>query len=182
LAFVLGVPVGLLLDWLNGGAGDKCLSQLNATTRQLALMGVGVLRSNYVLLSQYQSIWKDDVIDVFVGSYHLNPFQPAQRKALHECLHNKRHEMTKMYAGPSKFLNTDLEKILEVRGVKTVIAAGTAAHGAVLHTGDEAVFRGFSEVVRLTPCLPRTPLLSNTCLRLHRRALHSAASTSCVSA
>jgi nicotinamidase-related amidase len=50
-------------------------------------------------------------------------------------------------AGPDKFLNTDLEKILKDRGIKTVIVTGTAAHGAVLHTGDEAVFRGFSVVV-----------------------------------
>jgi nicotinamidase-related amidase len=50
-------------------------------------------------------------------------------------------------AGPNKFLNTDLEKILKDNGIKTVIVAGTAAHGAVLHTGSEAVFRGFNAVV-----------------------------------
>jgi nicotinamidase-related amidase len=50
-------------------------------------------------------------------------------------------------AGPDKFLNTDLEKILKDHGIKTVIVTGTAAHGAVLHTADEAVFRGFKVVV-----------------------------------
>jgi nicotinamidase-related amidase len=50
-------------------------------------------------------------------------------------------------AGPDKFLNSDLEKILKDRGVKTVIVTGTAAHGVVLHTGDEAVFRGFKVIV-----------------------------------
>jgi len=50
-------------------------------------------------------------------------------------------------AGPDKFLNTDLEKILRDHGIKTVIVTGTAAHGAVIHTADEAVFRGFHVVV-----------------------------------
>jgi nicotinamidase-related amidase len=50
-------------------------------------------------------------------------------------------------AGPDKFLNTDLEKILKDKGIKTVIVSGTAAHGAVIHTGAEAAFRGFSVIV-----------------------------------
>jgi nicotinamidase-related amidase len=50
-------------------------------------------------------------------------------------------------AGPNKFLNTDLDKILKDHGIKTVIVTGTAAHGAVLHTADEAVFRGYKVVV-----------------------------------
>lgn len=50
-------------------------------------------------------------------------------------------------SGPDKFLNTDLEKILKDHGIKTVIVTGTAAHGAVLHTGDEAAMRGFNVIV-----------------------------------
>src|ERR1700682_127009 len=50
-------------------------------------------------------------------------------------------------AGPDKFLNTELEKILKDNGIKTVIVAGTAANGAVLHTASEAVLRGFKAVV-----------------------------------
>jgi nicotinamidase-related amidase len=50
-------------------------------------------------------------------------------------------------SGPDKFLNTDLEKILKDRGISTVIVAGTAANGAVLHTASEAVLRGFKAVV-----------------------------------
>ena len=46
-------------------------------------------------------------------------------------------------AGPDKFLGTDLEALLRGRGIKTVIVAGTAAHGAVLSTGSEAAMRGF---------------------------------------
>ena len=50
-------------------------------------------------------------------------------------------------AGPDKFLNTDLEKILKDHGIKTVIVTGTDSAGAVLHTADAAVFRGFNVVV-----------------------------------
>jgi nicotinamidase-related amidase len=50
-------------------------------------------------------------------------------------------------AGPDKFLNTDLEKILRNKGVQTVITVGTAAHGAVLYTASAAVLRGFKVIV-----------------------------------
>lgn len=40
-----------------------------------------------------------------------------------------------------------MEKILQDKGIKTVIIAGTAAHGAVLYTGSEAAFRGFKVIV-----------------------------------
>jgi nicotinamidase-related amidase len=46
-------------------------------------------------------------------------------------------------AGPDKFLGTDLEAMLRSRGIKAVIASGTAAHGAVLSTSSEAAMRGF---------------------------------------
>jgi len=46
-----------------------------------------------------------------------------------------------------KFFNTDLEKILRDRGIKTVIAIGTAAHGAVMYTASEAAIRGFGVIV-----------------------------------
>ena len=50
-------------------------------------------------------------------------------------------------SGPDKFVNTDLEKMLKDRGIRTVIVAGTAANGSVLHTASEAVLRGFKAVV-----------------------------------
>lgn len=50
-------------------------------------------------------------------------------------------------AGVDKFLNTDLEKILKDKGIQAVIAIGTAAHGAVLHTGGAAAMRGLKVVV-----------------------------------
>ncbi len=52
-------------------------------------------------------------------------------------------------SGPDKFLGTDLEKILAEMGIKTVIATGTAAHGAVLYTASGAALRGFQVIVPL---------------------------------
>ena len=48
---------------------------------------------------------------------------------------------------PTSFSTPRLEKILKDRGIRTVIVAGTAANGAVLHTASEAVLRGFKAVV-----------------------------------
>lgn len=50
-------------------------------------------------------------------------------------------------AGPDKFLNTDLEKILKDKGIQTVIAVGTASNGAVLFTGADAAMRGLKVIV-----------------------------------
>lgn len=50
-------------------------------------------------------------------------------------------------SGPDKFLGTDLEKILKEKGVKTVIAVGTASHGAVLYTASGAALRGIQVIV-----------------------------------
>jgi nicotinamidase-related amidase len=52
-------------------------------------------------------------------------------------------------SGPDKFLHTDLEKILKDKGIKTVIAVGTAANGAVLYTASGAAFRGMNVIVPL---------------------------------
>lgn len=49
--------------------------------------------------------------------------------------------------GVDKFFNTDLEKILKDGGTKTVIAIGTAAHGAVLYTASGAALRGLKVIV-----------------------------------
>jgi nicotinamidase-related amidase len=50
-------------------------------------------------------------------------------------------------SGPDKFLNTDLEKILKDKGIKTVIAVGTSSNGAVLFTAAGAAFRGMNVVI-----------------------------------
>jgi nicotinamidase-related amidase len=46
-----------------------------------------------------------------------------------------------------KFYNTDLDKILKDKGIKTVIICGTAANGAVLHTATGAAVRGFQVIL-----------------------------------
>lgn len=43
-----------------------------------------------------------------------------------------------MSSGVDKFRNTDLEKVLKDKGIKTVIVAGTASHGGVLYTASTA--------------------------------------------
>jgi nicotinamidase-related amidase len=50
-------------------------------------------------------------------------------------------------SAPDKFVATDLEKILKDHGIKTVVAIGAAAHGAILHTAAGAAFRGFDVIV-----------------------------------
>lgn len=50
-------------------------------------------------------------------------------------------------AGPDKYINTDLEKILKDHGIKTVIVTGTDSAGAVIHTADESAFRGLNVIV-----------------------------------
>ena len=43
--------------------------------------------------------------------------------------------------------DTGLEKMLRDKGITTVIAVGTAAHGAVLYTSSAAALRGFNVIV-----------------------------------
>ena len=50
-------------------------------------------------------------------------------------------------SGLDKFAKTDLGKILEEKGVKTVIVVGAAAHGAVLYTASDAAMRGLKVIV-----------------------------------
>jgi nicotinamidase-related amidase len=46
-----------------------------------------------------------------------------------------------------KFIGTDLEKLLKDKGIKTVIAIGTSANGAILYTGSGAALRGYDVIV-----------------------------------
>ena len=58
-----------------------------------------------------------------------------------------------------KFLGTDLEKILKDKGVDTVIACGTAAQGAVMHTATGAAQRKL-KVVLPVDCLSAEDLFT----------------------
>ncbi|MBD5637355.1 cysteine hydrolase [Clostridium botulinum] len=46
-----------------------------------------------------------------------------------------------------KFYKTNLEEILQEKGIKTVVVTGYAANGAVLHTGTSAAFRGYNVII-----------------------------------
>jgi len=50
-------------------------------------------------------------------------------------------------APADKFFKTDLEKILNDKGIKTVVIVGTAAQGAVLNTASQAAFRGLRVII-----------------------------------
>ena len=50
-------------------------------------------------------------------------------------------------SGPNKFLNTELDKLLKERGVKTVIVVGTASEGAVLNTAAHAALTGYRVIL-----------------------------------
>jgi nicotinamidase-related amidase len=50
-------------------------------------------------------------------------------------------------SGPDKFHETELEKLLKERNVKTVIITGTSAHGAVLYTASGVALRGIKVIV-----------------------------------
>jgi nicotinamidase-related amidase len=43
--------------------------------------------------------------------------------------------------------DTGLEKMLRDKGITTLVAVGTAAHGAVLYTASAAASRGFNVIV-----------------------------------
>jgi nicotinamidase-related amidase len=49
--------------------------------------------------------------------------------------------------GPDKFINSDLEKTLKDKNIKTVVAMGTQAQTSVLHTGSTAALKGFNVIV-----------------------------------
>lgn len=50
-------------------------------------------------------------------------------------------------SGVDKFRNTDLDRVLKDKGIKTVIVVGTAAHGAVIYTASTAAMLGFKVIV-----------------------------------
>lgn len=60
-------------------------------------------------------------------------------------------------SGPDKFMNTDLDKILKDKGIRTVIVTGTAAEGAVLNTAAGAALRGYKVIVPVDGMSSTTP-------------------------
>lgn len=62
-------------------------------------------------------------------------------------------------ASVDKFLGTDLDKILKEKGVDTVIACGTAAQGAVMHTATGAAQRKY-KIILPVDCLSAEDLFT----------------------
>jgi len=52
-------------------------------------------------------------------------------------------------SGVDKFVGTELESLLKQKGIKTVVIAGVAAHGAVLYTASGAAMREMQVIVPL---------------------------------
>lgn len=52
-------------------------------------------------------------------------------------------------SGVDKFVGTELESLLKQKGIKTVVIAGVAAHGAVLYTATGAAMREMQVIVPL---------------------------------
>ncbi len=78
------------------------------------------------------------VIYSVAGSYGPADFAPELAPAANDPV---------IKAHADKFLGSDLEKILNDKGIRTVIVTGTAGNGAVLYTGSAAAMRGFNVIV-----------------------------------
>jgi len=55
-----------------------------------------------------------------------------------------------------------LEKILNDKGIKTVVVAGTAAQGAVPNTASQAAFRGRQVIVPVDGMSAENTIMSST--------------------
>jgi len=114
----------LMLDFMkqNCGKRPRCLATLPAMKKLLAEARAAKATIIYSIIAN--STIADVLPDVAA--------QPDEQHVL---------------SGPDKFRNTDLEKMLKDKGIKTVITVGTAANGAVLYTASGAIFRGMTVVV-----------------------------------
>ncbi|HEY5377982.1 MAG TPA: isochorismatase family protein [Pseudolabrys sp.] len=114
----------LMLDFMkqNCGKRPRCLATLPAMKKLLAEARAAKATIIYSIIAN--STIADVLPDVAA--------QPDEQHVL---------------SGPDKFRNTELEKMLKDKGIKTVITVGTAANGAVLYTASGAIFRGMSAVV-----------------------------------
>ena len=119
-----GTTALLMLDFMNQNCGKRprCIATIPAVKNLLTQARA------HKMLVVYALIAKTTTADVMKDVAPV-PGEPS------------------VLSGPDKFLNTDLERILKERGIKTVIAVGTAADGAVLYTASAAAFRGMNVIV-----------------------------------
>jgi nicotinamidase-related amidase len=81
-----------------------------------------------------------DVMVVYTGIPHL-----PETETLPEVAPTGKEPYVQSFI--DKFLNSDLEKILKDKGIKTVITVGVSAVGAVMNTASHAAQVGFDVVV-----------------------------------
>ena len=114
----------LMLDFMNRNCGKRpsCLASIPAVKKLLEQARAKKMAVVYTLIS------KTTTADV------ISDVAPVAGEPW-------------VLSGPDKFVRTDLEKILKDRGIKTVIAVGTSANGAVLYTASGAAFRGMNVIV-----------------------------------
>jgi len=119
-----GTTALLMLDFMNQNCGKRprCIATIPAVKNLLTQARA------HKMLVVYALIAKTTTADVMKDVAPV-PGEPS------------------VLSGPDKFLNTDLERILKERGIKTVIAVGTSADGAVLYTASAAAFRGMNVIV-----------------------------------
>ena len=114
----------LMLDFMNQNCGKRpaCVASIPAVKKLLAEARAKKMAVVYSLIA------KTTTADV------IKDVAPAAGEP-------------SVLSGPDKFLRTDLEKILKDKGIKTVIAVGTSANGAVLYTASGAALRGMNVIV-----------------------------------
>jgi nicotinamidase-related amidase len=114
----------LMLDFLkpNCGTRARCMATVPAVKK---LLGEARAAKVTVIYSYFGKLTAADIVDKDLAPA---PGEPS------------------VTTFADKFLNTDLEKMLKDKGIKTVIVVGTAANGAVLYTGSEAALRGFNVI------------------------------------
>jgi nicotinamidase-related amidase len=115
----------LMLDFMNQNCGKRprCIATVPAVTK---LLHAARAAKATVIYSAFGKTTAADILDK-----RLNPVAGE----------------TWVTSFADKFLNTDLDKMLKDKGIKTVITVGTSANGAVLLTGTGAALRGYNVVV-----------------------------------
>jgi len=114
----------LMLDLLqqNCGHRPRCLAEIPAMKKLLAAArGAGAT----VIYSGFGKVPVSDIIKDVAPS--------ANEPMIH--------------SDANKFQNTDLDKMLKDKGIKTVIVVGTGANGAVLTTASVAVEKDYNVIV-----------------------------------
>ena len=129
----------LMLDFMNQNCGKRprCLATLPAMKNLL-----GEARAHKVMV----------VYSIIANTTPADVIKDVAPEA------NEPH----VKSGPDKFVNTDLDKILKDKGIKTVIAVGTSSNGAVLYTASGAAFRGMNVVIPVDGMSAVTPYADKT--------------------